>query len=226
MQVFLMHIPKTGVGTIEKAWEHAFDPDKIAPRYSYTESKGMIGVNFRVYQLVVGHYPYTFADQLTDPALVTMMRDPVARVLSHYAYDHQYGYHIQPEYTRFVKQASLRQWLDSPYSERRANNLMTRFFNDRVHDNLGKAIQHLKQFDWIGFLEDPHALQETSDDFLRYIDRHTVPVEGRYNATDHPVLLSELNPAMLSELQERNQKDLELYHAAREHMAERMKVLA
>ncbi len=214
----MMHIPRTGGGSLEKPIQFRFG--NAAPRHSWTQAPDLPGVDFRAYDIITGHYPYTFADRLDDPIIFTMLRDPVARVLSHYSYVRQYGYHHDPDYTEFMKEATIRQWLDSQYSIRAANNLQVRFFCDRLEDNLDRALQHMERIDWIGIFDDPHGLQENLDGFLRLLDKDIVAVEGRYNASDYPVLMSELEPVLLAELQERNANDLVLYYAAKEQMAE------
>ncbi len=217
-QVFFIHIPRTGGGSLEKPL--AFRFNNVAPRHSWTQDPGLPDVRFHDYDLIIGHYPYSFGNRLDDPIIFTMLRDPVARVLSHYSYVKQYGYHHDPAYTEFMKTASIQDWLDSDYSARAANNLQTRFFCDRIDDDLDRALRHLERIDWVGIFDDPHGLQENLDGFLRLIDKGIVPVEGRYNASDHPILLSELDATLLLELQQRNAKDLALYYSAKEQMAE------
>ena len=146
------------------------------------------------------------------------------RVLSHWAYVHQYGYHYDPDYTDWAKTHTLDDWLASDYSARTANNLMTRFLNDRLDDNLMRAMAHLEQVDVIGFLDDWDGLQTLADYVLEYIDRDKVRVDGWYNASDDPMRLSRLRPATLAQIQERNQKDIVLYERAREIMQARQGV--
>jgi hypothetical protein len=222
MQVFILHIPKTGIGTLEKSFAPRFEA--VAPRYSWTQNPGLLNVQFQDFDLITGHYPFQFAERLRDPVIMTMFRDPVARVLSHWSYVHEYGYHFDPAYTDWTKAHTLEDWLANDYSQHAANNLMTRFMVDRIHDRLPEAMHNLEQVDYIGFLDDWNGLQETADRFLEYVDRDKVKVEGHYNANNNPIGLSDLKPETLADIQERNALDMLLYQRARELMQERKAV--
>ena len=218
-QVFFLHIPKTGGGTLERAIRFRFG--QVSERHSWTQNPGLPDIDFSPFDFISGHYPYTFAERLNNPVILTMFRDPVARVLSHWAYVHEFGYHHDPVYTKWAREAILEEWLSSPYSEHAASNLMTRFLCNRKDDDLDLAMENLESVDWIGFLDDPNGLQETSDQFLEYVDKDKVAVVGRYNATNHPVHLSLLASQTLWLIQEMNHKDIILYNRAREIMVER-----
>jgi len=222
MQVFVLHIPKTGIGTLENVFNQRFS--RPAPRFSWTQRPGLLGVDFSVHDLIVGHYPFQFAERLRDPVIMTMFRDPVARVLSHWSYVHENGYHFDLTYTAWAKEHTLEDWLASDYSEYAANNLMTRFLIDRVHARLPEAMHNLEQVDYIGFLDDWNGLQDTADQFLEYVDRDKIKVDGRYNASNDPIRLSRLKPETLADIQARNALDILLYQRARELMQERKAV--
>lgn len=208
MTLFFMHIPKTGGGALDAVLRPLFE--NPAPRMSWQEAQQF---DFSGYDYIAGHYPYCLMERLPDDTrVVTLLRDPVARVLSHYAYVHEHGYWRNPAYSTFCKQATLEQWLASDVTTAHSN-LMARFMDDRLalpDDAEGV----LSQVDYVGFQDVPNSLQEVAYRMAHDMGFYPPLVKGIYNASmGYP--LSELRPATLRHIQAMNGYDKELYDAAR-----------
>lgn len=218
-KVFFMHIPKTGGGTFEASIApHMINP---APRMSYEDA---LNFDFGDYDWIAGHYPIGLAAKLPEDTIkVTLLRDPVMRVLSHYAYLHENGLWTEPEYSEFCKGASLEEWLDSLRGQQDAYNHMTSFFTDEnktifTDEEIGAW---LESFDVIGFVNEANGLQNAANSLFQLLDRQPPVVQGTYNASSFGTLLSTLQPSTLDTLQRYNQVDLNLYIAAQLIRAER-----
>lgn len=216
MNIFFMWIPKTG-GT---SLHHALLQLVTKPHAggSWTQNPGLPELDFQDgSDYFTGHWPATMIDRLPENTLkVSLIRDPIDRVISHYNYVHAEGYHYDPEYTEFCKQATFREWLDSDYTTRAANNLMTRFFGNRLDCNIETALATLNQFDFVGVLENGGLYFTT-----RYVATHlgkdmNQVVIGHYRESPKTITRSELSPTLLGELRERHLDDYVLYDAVKE----------
>ena len=113
------------------------------------------------YQLVSGHIPYcksAFEKYRNQYNFVTVMRDPVERVISTYKYSKARGEVFGTSENDFLSPADeLQLFLNSTRGEFEVNNYVAFFgglhTTQSYHDNVKQAKQNVKDFDLIGFTE-------------------------------------------------------------------------
>jgi len=217
MTVFFMHIPKTGGGTFYNAIEPQFK--NPAPRMVYAET---VDFDFAGYDFISGHYPFKFyRDKLdSDTILVTLLRDPVVRVLSQYAYESEFGYSPDDEYTAAVKGMSLEDWMDYEPARRNWNNLMVRYLTGGRR-NIAVAMENLDKFDVVGFLDAHNGLQTAIKKISELAAVKAPTCLGMWNRASNPVALRDLPPSMLGRIQWENALDTILYEYAMERCCEK-----
>ncbi len=97
--VLFMHIPKTAGTAFREAIAANYSHSEIA--YLYPTRPGLLVNDLRAlpieqrrsYRMVIGHFQYGMHDALPQPCeYITVVREPTARILSHYAYLQQ----VQP----------------------------------------------------------------------------------------------------------------------------------
>lgn len=82
---FFLHIPKTAGTSFREIVDSVFDVDGICQAYLYKDIIKLPKGGLRKYRLIRGHYGYEILRYYLgfDPALITMLRSPVERTISH-----------------------------------------------------------------------------------------------------------------------------------------------
>lgn len=141
-----LHLPKTGGTSIRKAFEESgakvFRPR--GPRY-----QGHMRGEVQGFDVATGHLTFAALASMGPSEMFTVLRDPVARFLSHY----------------FVEASAKPGWWPDP--DILPDNIMTRLLGDAEspltdEPDLDTAIRNLERFDHVGFTD---RLPET---FARY----------------------------------------------------------
>jgi len=102
------------------------------------------------------HWPAGFREQFPDVSIVTVLRDPVSRFLSHY-YGAREGRGPRASHTRL----SLEAFLDGPQARRAGRTYLRYFGGDRDEpDALDQARRRLADVDVLGILEDLPAFAQ------------------------------------------------------------------
>lgn len=83
--LYFLHIPKTA-GTSFMKFLRGFIPEnEIFPGHFWAELRDNLPSNWEKYKLIWGHYGYGLINILPSPTtVITMLRDPVERTISHY----------------------------------------------------------------------------------------------------------------------------------------------
>jgi len=83
-QFFFLHIPKTAGTSLRNIVEYQFLPRQINKPY---DIKGVSEINqkkFDRFDLIRGHFVYSLVEKFREkPYVITMLREPVARTISH-----------------------------------------------------------------------------------------------------------------------------------------------
>lgn len=216
MIVFL-HIPRTGGGSIFQTLKPHI-PGRIFPGAVWAEDPGLTHVDWTGYDFAVGHWGASVLDRMPEGTKAfTILRDPVDRVLSHYSFVHEYGYHRDPEFTAWVKQATLREWLDSDYSRYAANNLQTRFLVDRETDDLDRALERLYTFRFTGYFEQGVRANAALLALIMGVQLDTFfHIDIHINNTHNPIRRGDVSKTLIDELIDRNQHDIVLWQSVKE----------
>lgn len=224
--VFL-HVPKTGGSTLRNVLLDQYGPRATAfadherqdtpPAADAFLSLGPD--RFRRLEAVGGHFPYGIHESLGRPArYVTLLRDPIARVISNYFHDYRRRGPGRPGLT-------LAESLERPNH----HNLQTRMLGSRLHWDavvaddavLARAKQNLAGFASVGLVE----RFDQSVMLMRTALGWSWPFYVRHNANPVPVSVSELPSGLLKSIVERNAYDMELYRWALERFEKQVSAL-
>jgi hypothetical protein len=214
-RLFFLHIPKTAGTTFRIILETKYSPQTICPAYYDAELAQMR--DFSPYRLIRGHITY---DQLRRslpdlPVMITMLRDPVARFLSQYAY-------VNPNHSeyKFIKDLSFEEYV---FSENpRLKTFMTNRHTQQLTDASGEvavALERLKHFAFVGLTE------RFNDSLLLlcYIFGW-FPIQRyqTHNVTDKEKKLDRatLSPEIYARVLELNALDQQIYEAGRQWFEE------
>ncbi|MGF1514704.1 MAG: sulfotransferase family 2 domain-containing protein [Elainellaceae cyanobacterium] len=86
-QLCFIHIPKTAGTTLTSILDSKFNRDRICPEHRLIELQEYSAEQIAAYRLFRGHFSYDIGLLLPQaPYLVTMLRDPVERVISAYEF--------------------------------------------------------------------------------------------------------------------------------------------
>jgi hypothetical protein len=96
--VYFLHIPKTAGTTLTYYLDQRFAHDEIFPAQLFRELKNVSPATLGQYRLFRGHFGYDLTRLLrTEPAIITILRDPVEHTLSHFAHWRRFADDYPPE---------------------------------------------------------------------------------------------------------------------------------
>lgn len=217
-----LHIPKTGGGAFDDRARTKFDnPSPNQPRLSWAEAQEKPLDYWLGFDYISGHYPLSFAEQFwtadIDILTVMLFRDPVARVLSHWAYIHKEGYWRNPEYTAWVRNATLEEWLMN-LNTIAHTNLQARFLHDRLNFD---GVQALSRVDILGIQNRVDGLQDAMDMMCQVLNKPSPQITNIANIS-YGVPLYNLKPETLAQIQQLNQVDIALYEIVKDIIDKRV----
>ena len=229
--VFFLHVPKTAGTSLIAYLDDQFNEAAICPARHWSELQEVDRAQLNQYRLFRGHFDYQLVPLLdTAPAIITMLRDPVERVISLYSFwrrgpnDPWVAAH--PEYQSLCSAASDNDLetfvrMNDPRVRMEIANGQTLRIADGVHGDLidssnpallDRALQHLDTFALTG-------LVERYDDSLLALAANfgwTTPTSRpKLNVGRDRPMRTQIAPAVLEAIIANNQLDIELYEAAK-----------
>jgi hypothetical protein len=204
--LIFMHIPKTGGTTLSSIIQKQYNKNVVLIRNNDMNVKDIEKSNS-----LMGHLYFGIHHKLSKPCTyITMMRDPVERVISFYFYIKETELH--PHHAE-VNKMSFNEFINS--KEYDFNNLQTRYFCGGSSPDLEQAKETInKHFSVVG-------IAEMFDDSLSLMKRrlkwNNIEYQ-RINVNKNRPLKKDLPANILSHITQNNTLDLELYKYAKERL--------
>lgn len=231
--LIFLHIPKTAGTSLLSRLSDNFRPKEIAPfhtgavpvRETEHQIRGSSTEELARYRLLATHLDYGVHRLFPQRSFyITMLRDPVERVISNYRHLKQY----QTRLYEIVKDMSFEDFLRSPatrdqYFNRQATQIAGVTNVDpadfQADEALTLARKHLQEFLFVG-------VKERFDTSIRLLnDALGWPPDHGYetlNVSDRPTSRSDVSPGVLDLIVDRNTLDIELYDYAQRLFDERV----
>ncbi|HEY9599671.1 MAG TPA: sulfotransferase family 2 domain-containing protein [Cyanophyceae cyanobacterium] len=222
-KILFDHLPKCGGSTLNSYLEahylrrHIFSTDGLNPTESVKIFKSFTEQKRHGYSLVKGHLSHDLID-FADPTClkVTVLRDPVKRIISHYFYarenpDHYLYANIHnsemglEEYVSSNLSDELRNWYTTHFS-----GLPLDVVEKYPEESMAQAAEVLlKRYDIIGFL----------DNFALFIEnlrkranlRYEYNDDNRVNVTKNKPCIEDIPKSAIAKIESMNHLDIALY---------------
>lgn len=123
--LLFIHVPKAAGTTFAQILDSFFLEEDICPAYYVSELMQLSDEEVRRYRLVRGHFEYSIRELFDTPICLTMLRDPVDRVLSYYRYIRSAPAHERHQ--KFMRM-SLMDVLEDPAEQTPISNHQARLF--------------------------------------------------------------------------------------------------
>jgi hypothetical protein len=220
------HVRKTGGTTLHGIFRNAAGADKVSPGHGSEQYSNALR-QWRGLSVISQHIWFAPGEKLSkDLVNLTVLRDPVERVLSNYFYVRAQDGVFNPD--ALERRLSLPEFVSSElaYARAEAENFQTKLFSpiglspgescpspDRL---LNAAKSALDQFEIVGLTE---RLAETVDLIAYVTGMKTVPVIPRERATDSRPSIENVPADTLRTLRDLNNLDAELYAYAAKRFA-------
>jgi hypothetical protein len=231
-----MHLPKTGGTALRSALRAAYDPHRAAFIYAAGDLddamtleafEALPEAEMERLRLVMGHFRFGIHARIGRPSrYVTLVRDPVERVVSLYHHFRdlpgvRFASRGYRERLRMrVRRISLEDWV---FRERRiaTDNLMVRNLADARSVPFGQCDEALYASAMANVEERFAALLATDDmersvAVLRRLIGRELPAVLRENANPRRPALEDLDPDMLARIAHLNRFDLRLHRETRD----------
>ena len=178
-------------------------------------------------RFVAGHVDASFIDRLSPrPVVLTMLRDPIARAISHYYYFRTYPLDELPpdrrlQFSQVCESHSLLDYMERFPQEAAMylSNVQTRFLGQidsldiQTHGRefLEHAQRNLERFEFLGLLE---RFQDSVRLLSYALEWPRLKEPPHINKTPNRIKQSEIDQETRDRLQKLNELDLELYQTA------------
>lgn len=232
-KLFFDHLPKCGGTTLHNFLLKHYRPEKVFRIISIRKG-GPIAKQVQIftdkpeeerysYDLIFGHHTFQFMDDIhPEMYKITMLREPVDRIISHYYFVKRFKNHHLHEQV-MSNQMSLESYVTSGISEELDNWYVKHFSGldeEKVYSDpdyaLACAKRNLARFDCIGVLSQ-------MDDFISKL-RKDLSLKGtfdnnrRVNKTEGRPKVSDVSPKAIEEVKRMNSLDIALYEWVLENL--------
>lgn len=222
--VLFLHIPRTGGTTLGAAAHHLYRPEEILELHPATRAREILDAlpeeRLRQLRFVRGHVPYGVHTLLPTPCTyMTVLRDPVDRVLSLYAFMrkdpahriHTLGEAGAPGLAEVLERRLFRRALEDAQTQLLGGVAPWLPHEPATEATLEEAKRNLESsFGLVGLTE---RFAETVELMRRVFGWRMDSVPSANVIPDRP-RREELDPSLVALIEERNQLDLELYEFA------------
>lgn len=228
--VFFLHIPKcAGTTLTEEVIKKRFQPQELIIFYDQG-TKELIKMlqempleRQKEIKCIAGHYVFGIHRfyHARPPAYITLLRDPIERVISHYCYVLRQKSHYLNK--KMIKDhLSLKEYIKNQLSVE-LDNGQTRLLAGLGHSAdfgkcsramLDKAKANLAEFFPVV------GISERFEDFLKLVNRKLgweIPAYENRNIGKNKLQVEELDTETLEIIKENNRLDLELYQYVQSH---------
>lgn len=213
-----MHIPKASGATLRSIIQNNY---KKSVNW-VGKGKGLSSLKKKVENsdAFMGHVYYGIHKKYSKPSFyITMLRDPVDRVISHYLFMKRSSGHI---YHEKVKDLTIEQFLNSKFFDVQTKNLQTRYFCGGKTPHLTQAIKVMEHN--IYFV----GITERFDDSLKILEHDLGWNNLNYqkiNENPNKTSRSDFSKEVIDQITENNQLDIQLYELAKKIFEKKLQAI-
>lgn len=229
--VLFFHIPKCGGSTVTGYLHQQYQPKQIFqidgqnPKQSIDEFKALSELERRKYRLVIGHAANHLLDYVGEEWIpMTVLRDPIDRVVSHYFYacrDKRHYLHRKLN----EESIGLLEYVSRPLTAEVQNYYVGMFTGRSIDEvrsapleSIDLAFQFVTQrFRIVGFLSELSDAMRRLKGLARF---HSEFENTRANKTEGRPALKQIDPEVLQEITELNALDVQLFERLRRFFAD------
>jgi hypothetical protein len=224
-RVIFDHLPKCGGSTLNKYLEIHYRESRIFringnnPMKSIDDFKALSSAKKNKYKLIKGHLANRLFPELDERFIrVTMLREPIERIVSHYYYAKRNSNHYLNEFI-LKNDISLKEYVQSGKSEELVNWYVSHFsgfsiaeMKENPADALKVALQNIAKYDLVGLTESFNQFTEE----LKKIAGFKISYNNqKENVTQGRTAVSEIDSESLEAIKSMNQLDVQFYHQVR-----------
>lgn len=151
-------------------------------------------VYYENFQFLSGHLPFNFYSNINNRLTLTLMREPISRVISNYQFWIQKGF--------INKNEDLEKLLDRKILK---SNLITEFFSEENKPNINVALNNIKKID---FVVDVVDINKLLNYLISYLELPNI-ILTKENITEKKI---NLNDSQIELIKKYNGMDCDLYN--------------
>ena len=223
-----VHVPKTAGTTFHQVLKREYVNRYFINAFNVDESlrkfKSLSEFERQSIELVQGHSALYFVEYLTNPVLITFLRNPIDLVVSNFYYIKRApwnGYH------KYVNEMSSIMEFVEFTKEKKFDNLQTRHLSKvdlknsneidrsihRIEDLYDITLSNLKRFDFVFTIDEFDKALLTLRKSLNW---KKIPVYTKQNKTEKRISVKELDDETKKVIADLNSFDLKLYNLAKD----------